>query len=80
MPRAEIALQRRAAGLGDSPHHAVGADRDDAVDLRQRDLDRVDFPTLRRRLSQNGAQEKLTKQWIDRCLRHLGWREAAAAE
>jgi NADPH-dependent glutamate synthase beta subunit-like oxidoreductase/NAD(P)H-flavin reductase len=47
---------------------------------QDQDLDRVDFPTLRRRLSQNGAQEKLTKQWIDRCLRHLGWREAAAAE
>jgi NADPH-dependent glutamate synthase beta subunit-like oxidoreductase/NAD(P)H-flavin reductase len=47
---------------------------------QDQDLDRVDFPTLRRRLSQNGAQEKLTKQWIDRCLRHLGWRAAAAAE
>jgi NAD(P)H-flavin reductase len=47
---------------------------------QDQDLDRVDFPTLRRRLSQNGAQEKLTRQWIDRCLRHLGWREAAAAE
>ena len=36
---------------------------------------------LRRRLSQNGAQEKLTKLWIDRCLRHLGRRqEAVAAE
>src|SRR5262249_9295696 len=42
-------------------------------------LDRVDFPTLRRRLSQNGAQEKLTKLWIDRCLRHLGHRGDAAA-
>ncbi len=47
---------------------------------QDQDLDQVDFPTLRRRLSQNGAQEKLTKLWIDRCLRHLGWREAAAAE
>jgi len=47
---------------------------------QDQDLDRVDFRTLRRRLSQNGAQEKLTKLWIDRCLRHLGWREAAAAE
>ena len=43
-------------------------------------LDHVDFSSLRTRLSQNGAQEKLTKLWIDRCLRHLGWREAAAAE
>ena len=47
---------------------------------QDQDLDHVDFPTLRRRLSQNGAQEKLTKLWVDRCLRHLGWREAAAAE
>ncbi|HJU18682.1 MAG TPA: FAD-dependent oxidoreductase [Stellaceae bacterium] len=47
---------------------------------QDQDLDRVDFPTLRRRLSQNGAQEKLTKLWIDRCLQHLGWRPALAAE
>ena len=47
---------------------------------QDQELDSVDFPTLRRRLSQNGAQEKLTKLWVDRCLRHLGWREAAAAE
>jgi NADPH-dependent glutamate synthase beta subunit-like oxidoreductase/NAD(P)H-flavin reductase len=47
---------------------------------QDQDIDRVDFPTLRRRLSQNGAQEKLTKLWIDRCLQHLGWREAMAAE
>src|SRR5438477_588369 len=47
---------------------------------QDQDLDRVDFRTLRRRLSQNGAQEKLTKLWIDRCLRHLGWRAAEAAE
>ncbi|HZT88739.1 MAG TPA: FAD-dependent oxidoreductase [Stellaceae bacterium] len=47
---------------------------------QDQDLDRVDFATLRRRLSQNGAQEKLTKLWIDRCLRHLGWRQQAAAE
>ena len=31
-------------------------------------MDRVDFRTLRRRLSQNGVQEKLTKLWVDRCL------------
>ena len=31
-----------------------------------------------RRLSQNGVQEKLTKLWIDRCLRHLGARRQAA--
>jgi hypothetical protein len=47
---------------------------------QDQELDRVDFRTLRRRLSQNGAQEKLTKLWIDRCLRNLGWRQAAAAE
>jgi NADPH-dependent glutamate synthase beta subunit-like oxidoreductase/NAD(P)H-flavin reductase len=47
---------------------------------QDQDLDHVDFPALRRRLSQNGAQEKLTKLWVDRCLRHLGWRDVAAAE
>ncbi|MGE5270647.1 MAG: FAD-dependent oxidoreductase, partial [Thiohalocapsa sp.] len=46
---------------------------------QDQDLDHVDFPTLRRRLSQNGAQEKLTKLWVDRCLRHLGHREQVAA-
>ena len=37
-------------------------------------LDQVDWANLRTRLSQNGVQEKLTKQWIDRCLRKLGFR------
>ncbi len=46
---------------------------------QDQDLDQVDFPALRRRLSQNGAQEKLTKLWVDRCLKHLGHRQAAAA-
>jgi NADPH-dependent glutamate synthase beta subunit-like oxidoreductase/NAD(P)H-flavin reductase len=41
-------------------------------------LDRVDFKGLRKRLSQNGVQEKLTAQWIDRCLVALGRREKAA--
>jgi NAD(P)H-flavin reductase len=41
-------------------------------------LDEVDFDRLRDRLSQNGAQEKLTAQWIDRCLTRLGRRGAAA--
>ncbi|HEV8677805.1 MAG TPA: pyridine nucleotide-disulfide oxidoreductase, partial [Stellaceae bacterium] len=45
---------------------------------QDQELDRVDFPTLRRRLSQNSAQEKLTKLWVDRCLRSLGHRAAAA--
>jgi NADPH-dependent glutamate synthase beta subunit-like oxidoreductase/NAD(P)H-flavin reductase len=34
-------------------------------------LDRVDFPALHERLLQNGAQEKLTAQWVDRALRRL---------
>ena len=37
-------------------------------------LDLVDWGNLRTRLSQNGVQEKLTKQWIDRCLRQIGAR------
>jgi len=47
---------------------------------QDQDLDRVDFTNLRQRLSQNGVQEKLTKQWIDRCLHEIGWRPAQAAE
>jgi NADPH-dependent glutamate synthase beta subunit-like oxidoreductase/NAD(P)H-flavin reductase len=43
-------------------------------------LDQVDFAVLHERLGQNAAQEKLTKQWIDRCLMHLGRRAAIAAE
>ena len=39
-------------------------------------LDDVDWNVLRTRLSQNGVQEKLTRQWIDRCLIQLGAREA----
>ncbi|MGH9558183.1 MAG: pyridine nucleotide-disulfide oxidoreductase, partial [Bryobacteraceae bacterium] len=42
-------------------------------------LDRVDWANLRTRLSQNGVQEKLTKFWIDRCLRQIGARELATA-
>lgn len=38
-------------------------------------MDYVDFGNLRTRLEQNGVQEKLTKQWIDRCLRQIGVRE-----
>jgi len=40
-------------------------------------LDEVDWSVLRTRLLQNGVQEKLTKQWIDRCLKQIGAREAA---
>jgi len=42
-------------------------------------LDEVDFANLRSRLSQNSTQEKLTKQWIDRCLRQMGAREPLPA-
>ncbi|MGE4049002.1 MAG: pyridine nucleotide-disulfide oxidoreductase, partial [Acetobacteraceae bacterium] len=37
-------------------------------------LDRVDFPALHERLMQNGTQEKLTAQWIDRAMRKAGLR------
>jgi NAD(P)H-flavin reductase len=42
-------------------------------------LDKVDWANLRTRLQQNGVQEKLTKQWIDRCLHQLGVRGEEAA-
>ena len=41
-------------------------------------LDAVDFRSLRERLCQNGAQEKLTALWIDHALRRLNLRGAAA--
>jgi NADPH-dependent glutamate synthase beta subunit-like oxidoreductase/NAD(P)H-flavin reductase len=47
---------------------------------QDQEMDQVDFAALHRRLSQNGAQEKLTKLWIDHCLHHLGERPALAAE
>src|SRR5579885_2790989 len=37
-------------------------------------LDCVDFESLHNRLLQNGVQEKLTQQWIDRSLRQIGAR------
>ena len=37
-------------------------------------LDEVDFKALMQRLQQQSVQEKLTKQWIDRCLVQLGMR------
>jgi hypothetical protein len=43
-------------------------------------LDRVDFPALHERLTQNGTHEKLTVQWVDRALRRLDARKAVAAE
>ena len=42
-------------------------------------LDRVDFPGLKARLRQNSVQEKLTAQWIDRCLIRLQLRGSKAA-
>lgn len=41
-------------------------------------LDHVDWTSLRQRLSQNSTQEKLTKLWIDRCLKQLGVRQMTA--
>jgi len=45
---------------------------------QDQELDRVDFATLRTRLAQNAVEEKLTRLWIDRCLRRLGARGVAA--
>jgi NADPH-dependent glutamate synthase beta subunit-like oxidoreductase/NAD(P)H-flavin reductase len=42
-------------------------------------LDRVDWAMLNDRLRQNGVAEKLTRAWIDRCLRRLRLRPVAAA-
>jgi NADPH-dependent glutamate synthase beta subunit-like oxidoreductase/ferredoxin-NADP reductase len=43
-------------------------------------LDRVDFDGLAARLKQNSLQEKLTWQWLDRCLKHLGARATANSD
>ena len=40
-------------------------------------MDEVDFAALRQRLGQNQVQEKLTRAWIDRCLKRLNLRKAA---
>ncbi len=42
---------------------------------QDQNLDRVDFAGLGDRLLQNATQEKLTAQWIDRCLRRMGARK-----
>jgi len=47
---------------------------------QDQELDRVAFAGLRGRLTQNGVQEKLTRQWIDRSLHTLGLRARQAAE
>jgi hypothetical protein len=41
-------------------------------------LDHVAFPALAQRLRQNSVQEKLTAQWIDRCLIELHVRPKVA--
>ena len=38
---------------------------------QDQNLDQVVFPSLRQRLGQNSVQEKLTRQWIRRCMSHL---------
>jgi len=40
-------------------------------------LDKVDWSNLADRLAQNGLGEKLSAQWLDRCLRGLNLRAAA---
>ena len=69
-------------GVGDCDadcRQALLTMRQTRLSLNQ-EMDRVDFPALHRRLSQNSVQEKLNKLWIDRCLQHLGQRPALAAE
>ena len=39
----------------------------------------LDFTALNQRLAQNGVHEKLTAQWIDRCLRELKLRPERTA-
>ncbi|MBM3584101.1 MAG: pyridine nucleotide-disulfide oxidoreductase [Alphaproteobacteria bacterium] len=58
---------------------ATGAPRPPVFSCFNQDqaLDAVDFPALAQRLRQNSVQEKLTAQWIDRCLRGLALRPAA---
>jgi hypothetical protein len=38
---------------------------------QDQELDRVDFGALQERLRQHSLQEKLTAQWIGRCLKKL---------
>jgi len=47
---------------------------------QDQNMDVVDFANLRARLGQNSVEEKLTKLWVDHCLRALGTRGGAAAE
>ena len=41
---------------------------------QDQELDRVDFANLRQRLRQNGVQERVAAQWIDRSLKKIGAR------
>ncbi|MFQ5959624.1 MAG: hypothetical protein ACE5LF_09675, partial [Alphaproteobacteria bacterium] len=62
------------------PHHCPETGQETVVfscfNQDQR-LDCVDFAGLAARLRQNSVQEKLTAQWIDRCLKQLRFRPAA---
>ena len=60
-------------------HHDPITGKEDVVfscSNQDQQLDHVRFDNLRARLSQNNVQEKLTKQWVDHCLRQLGLRPA----
>jgi hypothetical protein len=48
--------------------------------MTHQEIDAVDVSNLRTRLGQNSVEEKLTKLWVDHCLRALGARGAVAAE
>jgi len=58
--------------------HRAGARRASHCFDQDQELDRVRLRRLRARLGQNGVQEKLTKQWIDRRCGDCGLREEAA--
>jgi NAD(P)H-flavin reductase len=45
---------------------------------QDQNLDNVDWSSLNARLHQNGVQEKVTRLWIDRCLRELDLRAMAS--
>ena len=45
---------------------------------QDQNLDNVDWSSLNARLHQNGVQEKLTRLWIDHCLRKLDLRQLAS--
>jgi NADPH-dependent glutamate synthase beta subunit-like oxidoreductase/NAD(P)H-flavin reductase len=47
---------------------------------QDQELDRVDFGALAQRLAQNGVQERLTSQWIERCLARAATTPSKAPE